>query len=165
MPGTYDYLGWITSGLVMANGGQYYNQDYGGEVYYDAPSTLGALTLLDDMVHRWHVMPEGVLDSNGATSAFFNGRAGMMILSTGALGFVRDGMKTPYRVAFLPKTAALCGADRRWLPDHAERPAGRPEESRLDADQMDDQPCQSPAAGAASPATSPRCAPPTTCRR
>src|ERR1700761_2790183 len=29
MPGTYDYCGWITSGLVMANGGQYFNRDYG----------------------------------------------------------------------------------------------------------------------------------------
>jgi len=103
MPGSYDYLGWITSALVMANGGQYYNQEFGGEVYYDAPSTLGALTLMDDMVHRWHVMPEGVLDPNGVTSAFFNGRAGMIILSTGALGFVRDSMKTPYKVAFLPR--------------------------------------------------------------
>ena len=24
-PGTYDYLGWITSGLAMSNGGEYYN--------------------------------------------------------------------------------------------------------------------------------------------
>jgi sn-glycerol 3-phosphate transport system substrate-binding protein len=103
MPGSYDYLGWITSALVMANGGEYYNQDYGGEVYYNTPTTLGALTFLDDMVHRWHVMPEGVLDPNGVTSAFFAGRAGMIILSTGALGFVHDGMKSPYKVAFLPK--------------------------------------------------------------
>jgi sn-glycerol 3-phosphate transport system substrate-binding protein len=31
-PATYDYCGWITSGLVMANGGQYFNHDYGGPV-------------------------------------------------------------------------------------------------------------------------------------
>jgi sn-glycerol 3-phosphate transport system substrate-binding protein len=35
-PGTYDYCGWIISGLTMSNGGQYFNHDYGGEVYYDA---------------------------------------------------------------------------------------------------------------------------------
>jgi sn-glycerol 3-phosphate transport system substrate-binding protein len=32
-PCTYDYCGWITSALAMANGGQYYNVTYGGEVY------------------------------------------------------------------------------------------------------------------------------------
>jgi sn-glycerol 3-phosphate transport system substrate-binding protein len=32
-PATYDYCGWITSGLVMSNGGQYFNHDYGGEVF------------------------------------------------------------------------------------------------------------------------------------
>jgi sn-glycerol 3-phosphate transport system substrate-binding protein len=35
-PGTYDYCGGIISGLTMSNGGQYFNHDYGGEVYYDA---------------------------------------------------------------------------------------------------------------------------------
>ena len=34
-PGTYDYLGWITSGFAMSNGGAYYNPGYGGEVYYN----------------------------------------------------------------------------------------------------------------------------------
>jgi len=122
MPESYDYCGWILSALAMQNGGQYFNQDYGGEVYYDAPSTLGAVSLIDDMVHRWHVMPEGVFDPNGVTSAFFAGRSAMMILSTGALGFVRDGMKTPYRVAFLParlRHAAPIGGGSLILPHGA----------------------------------------------
>ena len=103
MPGTYDYLGWITSGLAMSNGGQFYNPDYGGEVYYTQPSTLGAVQFLDDLVHKWKVMPEGVTDANAVTTAFFQGRTGMIVLSTGALGFVRDNMKQPYRTAFLPR--------------------------------------------------------------
>ena len=56
----YDTLGWLTSGFTMSNGGQYYNTAYGGEVYYDAPSTLGAVRFLGDLVHKYHVMPEGV---------------------------------------------------------------------------------------------------------
>jgi sn-glycerol 3-phosphate transport system substrate-binding protein len=48
-------------------------------------------------------MPEGVTDANAVTTAFFQGRTGMMILSTGSLSFVRDNMKTPYRTAFLPR--------------------------------------------------------------
>ncbi len=103
MPGTYDYLGWITSGLAMSDGGQFYNPDYGGEVYYTAPSTIGAVQFLDDLVHKHKVMPEGVTDANAVTTAFFQGRAGMMVLSTGSLGFVRDNVKQPYRTAFLPK--------------------------------------------------------------
>ena len=103
MPGTYDYCGWITSGLAMSNGGQFYNPDYGGEVYYTAPSTIGAVRFLDQLVHQAKVMPEGVSDANAVTTAFFQGRTGMMVLSTGSLSFVRENMKAPYRTAFLPR--------------------------------------------------------------
>ncbi len=103
MPGTYDYLGWITSALNMSNGGQYYNPNYGGEVYYDTPTMLGALDLLHDMVFEYKVMPEGVTDAKAVSNTFFAGDLGMMILSTGALSFVRENMKEPYKVAFVPK--------------------------------------------------------------
>ena len=102
MPGTYDYLGWIVSGLAMSNGGDFYNTGYGGEVYYSQPSTVGAVRFLDAMVHKAKAMPEGVTDANAVTTAFFQGRTGMMVLSTGSLSFVRENMKTPYRTAFLP---------------------------------------------------------------
>jgi sn-glycerol 3-phosphate transport system substrate-binding protein len=102
-PNTYDYCGWIFSALTMQNGGQYYNHDYGGEVYYNSPSALGALTLVDTLVNKAKVMPPGVSDANTCTGAFFAGRLGMMLLSTGSLSFVRDNMKQPYKVAFLPQ--------------------------------------------------------------
>jgi sn-glycerol 3-phosphate transport system substrate-binding protein len=102
-PGTYDYLGWITSAFAMSNGGDYYNVNYGGEVYYNTPTTIGAVRLIDALVHKWHVMPPGVTDANAVTTAFFQGRTAMMVLSTGSLSFVRDNMKTPYKVAFLPR--------------------------------------------------------------
>jgi sn-glycerol 3-phosphate transport system substrate-binding protein len=103
-PGTYDYLGWITSGLAMSNGGEYYNPGYGGEVYYTQPTTVGAVRLIDALIHKWHVMPEGVTDANAVTTAFFQGRTAMMVLSTGSLSFVRENMKTQYRTAFLPRS-------------------------------------------------------------
>jgi sn-glycerol 3-phosphate transport system substrate-binding protein len=118
-PATYDYCGWITSALVMANGGQYFNHDYGGEVFYNAPSAVGALALLDKLVNQLKVVPSGVSDANACTSAFFAGRAGMMVLSTGSLSFVRENMKTPYKVAFLPKSvrnAATIGGASLILP-------------------------------------------------
>jgi hypothetical protein len=118
-PGTYDYCGWILSGLTMSNGGQYFNHDYGGEVYYNAPSTLGALSMLDATVNRLKVVPTGVSDANACTSAFFAGHTGMMVLSTGSLSFVRENMKTPYRVAFMPRNlrnAAPIGGASLILP-------------------------------------------------
>jgi sn-glycerol 3-phosphate transport system substrate-binding protein len=118
-PGTYDYLGWITSGFAMSNGGEYYNTGYGGEVYYNTQTTIGAVKFIDDLVHKWKVMPEGVTDANAVTTAFFQGRVAMMVLSTGSLSFVRDNMKTPYRVAFLPRAlvnAAPIGGASLILP-------------------------------------------------
>ena len=106
LPGTYDYLGWLTSALAMSDGGEFYNERWGGEVYFDSPSTVGAITLLDDMVHKYKVMPEGVTDANACTSAFFSGRTAMMLLSTGSLSFVQEGMKSPFKVAYLPFNVA-----------------------------------------------------------
>jgi sn-glycerol 3-phosphate transport system substrate-binding protein len=48
-------------------------------------------------------MAEGVTDPSAAANAFFSGRAAMLVNSTGALGFVRDNMKLPFRVAFVPR--------------------------------------------------------------
>ena len=98
-----DNLMWLVSGLAMSNGGQYFNADWGGEVYYNTASTLGAVQFLDDLIHKHKVMPDGVNDSNAMASAFFSGRAAMILNSTGALSFVRANMKTPYKVAFVPR--------------------------------------------------------------
>ncbi len=118
-PNSYDYCGWLFSTLAMANGGQYYNTSFGGQVYYDDPCTGAALRFVDDLVHRHKVMPSGVLDPNGTTGAFFSGRAGMMLLSTGALSFVREGMKQPFRVAYVPRNilnAAPVGGGSLIIP-------------------------------------------------
>jgi sn-glycerol 3-phosphate transport system substrate-binding protein len=99
----YDTLGWLVSGLTMSNGGQYYNHSYGGEVYYNSPSTIGAVRFLDDLAHKYRAMPEGVNEAAAAMNAFFAGKAAMVINSTGSLSFVRANMKTPFKVAFVPK--------------------------------------------------------------
>lgn len=108
-----DYCGWILGSLVMANGGKYFNTDYPGEVYYTAPSTLGAMTYWRDLVHKHHVMPAGVLNSKTISSSFFAGKLGMAFLSTGALGFMRDNAKDfELGVAFMPekvKSGVLIG--------------------------------------------------------
>jgi len=119
MPQTYDYCGWLFSAFTMANGGQYFNQAYGGEVYYDAPSTLGAMRLYDDAVHKYGFMPGGVTTATDVSSSFFAGKAAMVIMSTGSLSFVRDGAKFKYGVAFLPRNvrnAAPIGGGSLVMP-------------------------------------------------
>lgn len=103
MPAGYDYLGWLMSALSMSNGGRYFNQDYGGEVYYDTPSMLGAVRFVDDLIHKHKVMQPGVVEAGGVSTSFFAGKASMMLLSTGSLSFIRENMKSPYNVGFVPR--------------------------------------------------------------
>ena len=103
MPAGYDYLGWLMEALSMSNGGRYFNEEYGGEVYYDQPSMLGAARFVEDLIFKHKVMPQGVTEAGGVSTAFFAGKVSMMLLSTGSLSFVRENMKQPYDVAFVPK--------------------------------------------------------------
>ena len=88
-----DYGGWIFSALVRANGGKYFNEDYPGEVYYNSPTAIGALRFWQDLIYKDKVMPSGVLNSKQISAAFFSGKLGMAMLSTGALGFMRENSK------------------------------------------------------------------------
>ncbi len=97
MPSNYDYGGWILEALTMSNGGRYYNEDYGGEVYYDTPTMLGALTFWSDLVHKAKVHPAGEQKGPAVTGAFLAGQASMMIISTGSLTFIRDTAKSRSR--------------------------------------------------------------------
>lgn len=98
-----DYGGWIFSSLVRANGGNYFNENYPGEVYYNAPTTIGALRFWQNLIYKDKVMPSGVLNSKQISAAFFSGKLGMAMLSTGALGFMRENTKDfELGVAMLP---------------------------------------------------------------
>ncbi|MBL8675804.1 MAG: extracellular solute-binding protein, partial [Rhodospirillales bacterium] len=74
-----------------------------GEVYYDTPSMQGAARFVEDLVFKHKVMPQGVTEAGGVSTAFFAGKASMVLLSTGSLSFIRENMKTPYAVAFVPR--------------------------------------------------------------
>lgn len=101
-PQQVGYGNWILQGFVMANGGQYYNTEYPGEVYYDSPTTVGALQFYDDLAHKLGIMPATVTPSSQVAADFFSGTTAMMIASTGALGNVRDNATFDYGVAFVP---------------------------------------------------------------
>ena len=103
MPAGYDYLGWLMEALSMSNGGRYFNEEYGGEVYYDQPSMLGAARFVEDLIFKHKVMPQEVTEAGGVSTSFFAGKASMVLLSTGSLSFIRENMKQAYDVAFVPK--------------------------------------------------------------
>jgi len=103
MPSNYDYLGWLLEALTLTNGGRFFNTDYRGEVYYDTPTTKGALQLWYDFVYKHGVMPAGVTEGREVGAAFFAGKASMVMLSTGSLTAVRKNAKFKYNVAFIPR--------------------------------------------------------------
>ncbi len=103
MPSNYDYNGWLVQSLAMASGGTFYNTLYPGEIFYDHASTKAALKFWRDMVHEHNAMPVGVTDSKAVSTNFFAGKASMIVLSTGALSFVRENAPFEYEVAFMPR--------------------------------------------------------------
>src|SRR5260370_21051475 len=103
MPAGYDYLGWLMEAFSMSNGGRYFNEEYGGEVYYDQPSVLGAAHCVEALIFKHKVMPQRVTEAGGVSTSFFAGKASMVLLSTGSLSFIRENMKQAYDVAFVPK--------------------------------------------------------------
>jgi sn-glycerol 3-phosphate transport system substrate-binding protein len=139
IPSDYDYLGWMMSALTMSNGGRYYNEEFGGEVYYDTPTMLGALTFWNDLVTKHKVHPAGVQKGPAVSTAFLSGNVSMMLL---------DGLAHPraqqrqvsLQSSVRAEERAQCRADRRCLAGHSDRGRRGAPECRLDPDQMDDQP-------------------------
>src|SRR5258708_25340282 len=109
MAGGWDYRGWLVEAFSMFNGGRYFNEEYGGEGYYDQPSMLGAARFVEDLIFKHKVMPQGVTEAGGVSTQFFAGKASMVLLSTGSLSFIRENMKQAYDVAFVPKNVRNAG--------------------------------------------------------
>ncbi len=63
----------------------------------------GARTLVDTKCVLFIRNDISLLGIAPLTSMFFAGKASMVLLSTGSLSFIRENMKTPYDVAFVPK--------------------------------------------------------------
>jgi sn-glycerol 3-phosphate transport system substrate-binding protein len=102
MPMEYGYGNWIFQAFVMSNGGQYFNPEYPGEVYYDSPTTRGALQFYSDMAKKYGIIPASVTPAKQVAADFFAGNTSMMIASTGGLTNVRKNARFGYNVAFVP---------------------------------------------------------------
>ncbi|MEE9455339.1 MAG: ABC transporter substrate-binding protein [Paracoccaceae bacterium] len=102
LPQSSSYLSWVFQAFVMANGGDFFNADTGAEVYFDSAETTDALTFYRALAYEHNVMPQSITDSKQVSTFFISGKASMMILSTGAMGFVRDNAPFDYQVGFVP---------------------------------------------------------------
>jgi sn-glycerol 3-phosphate transport system substrate-binding protein len=123
IPGNYDYLGWMVTALTMSNGGRYYNEDFPGEVYYDTPSMLGAVTFWRDLIEKHKVTPAGVVAGPAVSTSFLAGQASMVMLSTGSLTHVLNNAKFPVEVGFIPKNirnAVAIGGASLMIPTGVE---------------------------------------------
>ena len=137
IPCAYDYCGWMMETLTMTNGGRYYNEEFGGEVYYDTPSMLGALTWWNDLVNKHKVHRPAPAGS---------GRQHLLHLRQRRDDDAVDGLadlcarqrQVQLQGRFHPAQRPQRRADRRRLADHSGRRRSRQAEGRLDADQVDD---------------------------
>ena len=88
---------------LLADAKKLTDEGTGQWVYYNSPTAIGALRFWQDLIYKDKVMPSGVLNSKQISAAFFSGKLGMAMLSTGALGFMRENSKDfELGVAMLP---------------------------------------------------------------
>ena len=103
MPAGYDYLGWLMEALSMSERRPLVQRGLRRRGLLRPPSMLGAAHFVEDLIFKHKVMPQGVTEAGGVSTAFLAGKASMVLLSTGSLSFIRENMKLPYDVAFVPK--------------------------------------------------------------
>ena len=92
---------WLFQALAIQNGANLMNAT-GNEVYYDKPEVVGALQYWVDLVNKYKVHPEGVVDWGTTPKDFFEKKVAMMWTTTGNLTNVRANAKFDFGVAMLP---------------------------------------------------------------
>ena len=132
LPEGYDYMGWMMEALSMSNGGRYFNEEYGGEVYYDTPSMLGAAQFVEDLVFKHKVMPQGVVEGARAVDQL-PGRQGVddaavdrqpVVRAREHEAGLRRGLRAEERAQRRADRRRLAGHVQGPLPTSRRRPAG-----------------------------------------
>ena len=92
---------WLFQALVIENGGVLTNAA-GTQTYYDSPEVIGALQYWVDLVNRYKVHPEGIVDWGTTPKDFFEKKVAMVWTTTGNLTNFRNNAKLDFGVAMLP---------------------------------------------------------------
>jgi sn-glycerol 3-phosphate transport system substrate-binding protein len=92
---------WLFQGLTTENNAILMNPA-GTETYYDKPGVIEALQYWLDLVNKYKVHPEGIVEWGTTPKDFFERKIAMMWTTTGNLTNIRDNAKFEFGVAMLP---------------------------------------------------------------
>lgn len=92
---------WLFQALAIQAGTNLMNET-GTETYYDRPEVVEALTYWVDLVNKYKVHPEGIVEWGTTPRDFFEKKVAMMWTTTGNLTNVKNNAKFDFGVAMLP---------------------------------------------------------------
>ncbi len=92
---------WLFQALAIQAGINLMNPA-GTQTYYDKPEVIEGLTYWVDLVNKYKVHPEGIVDWGTTPKDFFEKKVAMMWTTTGNLTNVRTNAKFDFGVAMLP---------------------------------------------------------------
>jgi sn-glycerol 3-phosphate transport system substrate-binding protein len=92
---------WLFQGLAIENGAQLMNAA-GTQTYYDKPEVIGALQYWLDLINKYKVHPEGIVEWGTTPKDFFEKKVAMIWTTTGNLTNVKSNAKFDFGVAMLP---------------------------------------------------------------
>ncbi len=92
---------WLFQALAIENGVNLMNEA-GTQTYYDRPEVVDALQYWVDLVRKYKVHPEGIVDWGTTPKDFFEHKVAMMWTTTGNLTNVKNNAKFDFGVAMLP---------------------------------------------------------------
>jgi sn-glycerol 3-phosphate transport system substrate-binding protein len=92
---------WLFQALAIENGATLMNSA-GTETYYDKPEAIGALQYWVDLVSKYKVHPEGIVEWGTTPKDFFEKKVAMIWTTTGNLTNVKANAKFDFGVAMLP---------------------------------------------------------------
>ncbi len=92
---------WLFQALAIQAGTNLMNSA-GTQTYYDRPEVIEGLTYWVDLVKKYKVHPEGIVEWGTTPKDFFEKKVAMMWTTTGNLTNVRTNAKFDFGVAMLP---------------------------------------------------------------
>ncbi|MEP7061138.1 MAG: ABC transporter substrate-binding protein [Betaproteobacteria bacterium] len=92
---------WLFQALAVENGVNLMNSA-GTQTYYDKPEVIAALQYWVDLVKKYKVHPEGIVEWGTTPKDFFERKVAMMWTTTGNLTNVKANAKFDFGVAMLP---------------------------------------------------------------
>ena len=92
---------WLFQALAIQAGTNLMNAT-GTETYYDRPEVIAGLTYWVDLVKKYKVHPEGIVEWGTTPKDFFEKKVAMMWTTTGNLTNVKNNAKFDFGVAMLP---------------------------------------------------------------